>query len=128
MSTRITLLAGATLVCALAMLPAVWAQVPTPDAENAAQTMVDQARLSTAMKLRLRESGVLYVFTDAASGKKAWLPAACQPAKGEQVKLTEFNANVGGVRGVNSARITVTEERCQGTDGWVGTTYLDATQ
>lgn len=99
-----------------------------PDAENAAQTMADQVRLGTATKLRLRESGVLYVFADTASGKKAWLSASCQPAKGEQVKAIDFNANVGGVRGVNSAHVRLTEGRCQGADGWVGTTYLDAVQ
>lgn len=128
MSTRITLIISAAFACAVAVPPPAWAQLTIPDATNTALTMADQVRLNTATKLRLRESGVLYVYKDTVSGKKAWLPATCQPAKGDSVKLTDFNANVGGVRGVNSAQVNVTQGRCQGVAGWVGTTYLDAVQ
>ncbi|RYE72870.1 MAG: hypothetical protein EOO81_02235 [Oxalobacteraceae bacterium] len=121
-----TLVISAAFACAIAVAPPAWAQVPVPDAENTAMTMADQVRLNTATKLVLRESGVLYVYKDTVSGKKAWLPATCQPAKGDQVKLTDFNANAGGVRGVNSAQVRVTQGHCQGAAGWVGTTYIDA--
>lgn len=126
MSRPITIVISAAFACAIAVPTPAWAQMPVPDGENTAMTMTDQVRLNTATKLVLRESGVLYVYKDTVSGKKAWLPAPCQPAKGDQVKLIDFNANVGGVRGVNSAQVRVTQGRCQGAAGWVGTTYLDA--
>lgn len=113
---------------AIGLSPAAWAQLALSDAQNAAQTTVEQVRLSSAKTLRVREPGSLYVFSDAVAGKKAWLPAACQPLKGERVKLTDFTANAGGVRGVNSAHVEVVEGRCSGRDGWIGTTYLDASR
>lgn len=128
MSMHKTLRTRLALVGAVLLASSAWAQMPVPDPENLARTVSDQMRLSTATKLQLREAGVLFVFTDTVSGKKAWLAAACQPLKGEHVKLVDFSANVGGVRGVNSARIKVAEGRCKGIDGWVGTTYLDAVQ
>lgn len=128
MNTYLTLIANAAFACSGAISPTSWAQFPVLDGENTVRATDDLVRLSTAKELRLRESGVLYVFTDGQSGKKAWLPAACQPLKGDRVKLIDFNANAGGVRGVNSARVNVSEGRCKNGDGWVGTGSLDAIQ
>lgn len=96
--------------------------------DTMAEAMMDQVRLSSAKTLRVREAGALYVFTEAMSGKKGWFPATCQPTRGERVKLKNFTANSGGVRGVNSAHVEVVEGRCKGRDGWIGTTYLGAEQ
>jgi len=116
---------GLALV-ATVLSTAAWAQIPMPDAKNFAGAISDQVRLSTAAKLQLRERGALYVVGETTSGQKVWVPASCQPLKGERVQLIDFEANAGGVRGSNSARVKVAEGQCQGGEGVVGTTYIDA--
>ena len=116
----------ATVALSIASSLFARAQVPIPDVANTIDVIVDQVHLVAAKQIILRETGVLYVFTAAVSGTKAWLPAACQPLKGEQVKLIAFMANAGGVRGVNAAHVKVAEGRCRGSDGWVGTAFLNA--
>ena len=50
---------------------------------------------------------------------------ACQPLKGEQVRVLETKASFGGLAGAHVARVLVIEGQCKGTEGWVGVPKLE---
>ena len=49
----------------------------------------------------------------------------CQPLKGEIVAVLEIKSDVGGMTGVNAARVVVTDGECKGVEGWVGLPRLE---
>ncbi|HEY8096980.1 MAG TPA: hypothetical protein VIE65_12935 [Methylobacter sp.] len=100
------------------------AGMPIRDGENVIQAAFDATGLAVAKELRLTDSNVLLTDSDPMKAKLA----ACQPQKGEQVKALAFQANAGGIRGANVARVAVLEGRCKGVEGWVGTARLEKIQ
>ena len=89
----------------VALLPSAWGQIAVRDIKNATDMASEGVRVAMAKVVRLNEPGVLYVRNDEAPAKQVWVPADCQPLKGEQVKVTKVDYNVGGVSGINAARV-----------------------